>query len=65
MEISPKPMKKVNFCRLWANFCQPLADESFYVSCIGHGAEEVRALAGGGEEQSVGKSDAHRRGGTG
>jgi hypothetical protein len=33
MEASPKPIKKTNFCRIWANFCRPLADESFRVSC--------------------------------
>jgi hypothetical protein len=26
-------MKKTNFCRLWANFRRPLADESFCASC--------------------------------
>jgi hypothetical protein len=31
-EISPKPMKIIIFCWLWANFYRPLADASFYFS---------------------------------
>jgi hypothetical protein len=31
-KISPKPMKIIIFCWLWANFYRPLADASFYFS---------------------------------
>jgi hypothetical protein len=35
MKISLKPLKKLFFHRLWANFCCPLTDGKFNVSCSG------------------------------
>jgi hypothetical protein len=35
MEVSPKPIKKLFFHQLWAQFHWPVADGSFSVSCSG------------------------------